>query len=178
MPGLQLEVVPAHQLSDPDRAEIIALCDRAYGPSMEPYLQSLPNPTHVIATVDDVIVSHAMWVTRRLQPGAGSLLRTAYVELVATDPRHQRKGYAAAVMRRLAKEITDFDIGALCPSDAGQALYPKLGWQYWRGPLFIRGSHELIPTPNERVMVLPLPKTPRLDIDAPLSAEWREGELW
>jgi hypothetical protein len=29
-----------------------------------------------------------------------------------------------------------------------------------------------------KVMILRLPCTPPLDLDAPLSAEWREGELW
>jgi aminoglycoside 2'-N-acetyltransferase I len=37
----------------------------------------------------------------------------------------------------------------------------------------------MLPTPaEEQVMILRLPKTPPLDPNAPLSAEWREGELW
>jgi hypothetical protein len=28
------------------------------------------------------------------------------------------------------------------------------------------------------VMILRLPRTPPLDLDAPLSIEWREGDLW
>jgi hypothetical protein len=36
-----------------------------------------------------------------------------------------------------------------------------------------------LPTPDEQVMVLRLPRTPAgLSLDAPLSAEWREGEFW
>ena len=56
--------------------------------------------------------------------------------------------------------------------------YARLGWEFWRGPLFIRRADRLIPTPDEDVMILRLPKTPPLDLEAPLSAEWREGELW
>jgi aminoglycoside 2'-N-acetyltransferase I len=33
-------------------------------------------------------------------------------------------------------------------------------------------------TPDEQVMVLRLPRTPLLDLDAALTAEWRPGELW
>jgi hypothetical protein len=34
-------------------------------------------------------------------------------------------------------------------------------------------------TPEEKgVMVLMLPKTPDINLDMSLSAEWREGELW
>jgi hypothetical protein len=35
------------------------------------------------------------------------------------------------------------------------------------------------PTPDETVMILRLRATPAdLDLHAPLSAEWRRGELW
>ena len=175
---LRLELVGGDALEAGTRAEIVALCDRAYERDMAPYFEVLLSQTHVIASLDGVVVSHAMWVTRWLQIGFRPLLKTAYVEMVATEPEYQRRGYAASVMRLLAESITGFEIGALCPSDAGVALYPRLGWEPWRGPLFIRGSHEVIPTPEERVMVLRLPGTPELDLDAPLSAEWREGELW
>ena len=45
-------------------------------------------------------------------------------------------------------------------------------------PLVIRTDKGLLPTPKDRVMVLRLPRTPKLDVEAPLTAEWREGELW
>jgi hypothetical protein len=35
-----------------------------------------------------------------------------------------------------------------------------------------------VDTPDERVMILSLPQTPSLDLDLPLSVEWREGEVW
>ncbi len=79
-------------------------------------------------------------------------------------------------MQRLAKEIVDYELGALCPAEP--SLYLKLGWIFWRGPLYIRTPKGLIPTPDEKIMILNLPKTPVLNLDEPLSAEWREGELW
>jgi aminoglycoside 2'-N-acetyltransferase I len=119
-----------------------------------------------------------MWVTRWLQAGDGPLLRTAYIEAVATDPGHQRRGYTTAVMKALAEAIQDFDVAFLCPSDEGMVLYPRLGWQYWRGPLSIRTPEGRLPTPEERVMFLALPAMPALDPDLPLSAEWRPDDLW
>jgi aminoglycoside 2'-N-acetyltransferase I len=56
--------------------------------------------------------------------------------------------------------------------------YARLGWELWRGPLFVRTDAGLMPTPDEEVMILRLPRTTPLDLDSPLSAEWREGELW
>ena len=79
-------------------------------------------------------------------------------------------------MQRLAEEIRDFDIG--CLSTGLLDFYSRLGWVSWRGSLFIRKDGELVPTPNDTAMVLPLPSTPNLDLDALPSVEWREGELW
>ena len=42
----------------------------------------------------------------------------------------------------------------------------------------IRQDSGLLPTPDEEIMILPMPQTPPLDLDAPISAEWRVGELW
>ena len=122
------------------------------------------------------MVSHAMWVTRWLQAGNQPPLRTAYVEMVATEPQFQGRGLASAVMRRLATAIDDFEMGGLCPAEP--MLYTKLGWVFWQGPLFIRTGEGLLSTTETQIMILRLSKTPPLDLTLPLSAEWREGELW
>jgi aminoglycoside 2'-N-acetyltransferase I len=133
---------------------------------------------HVLALVDDLVVSHALWVTRWLAPGERSPLRTAYVEAVATDPAHQGRGFGSAVMRALVREVSDFELAALCPSDEGQSLYARLGWETWLGPLGIRQGSGLIETPDESIMIHRLPRSPQLDVRDPLSAEWRPGEWW
>ena len=92
----------------------------------------------------------------------------------ATAPDRQGRGYASAIMRRLAAAIGDWSLGALSPSDA--SFYARLGWERWRGPLSIRTADGPLATPDEEVMILRLPATPPLDLDAPLSAEWRAGE--
>lgn len=174
--NLRIEVVSADDLTPDLLLAVHGLCKRAYEEDLAPLFATFLGPTHVLGFLGSTLVSHAMWVTRWLQPEDGSRLRTAYVEMVATEPHLQRHGFATAVMGRLANAVTEYDLGGLCPGTP--ALYARLAWVFWRGPLFIRSRERLVPTPDERVMILALPKTPSLDSDQPLSAEWREGELW
>ena len=173
---LKLEVLHADQLTSQQLAEIHVLCDRAYQADLGPLFRTFTDTTHVLGWWDSAIVSHAMWVTRWLQPGNQPPLRTAYVEMVATEPQFQGRGFATAVMRRLASAIHDFQLGGLSPAEP--MLYEKLGWVFWKGPLFIRTPDGLLSTPEDSVMILRLPGTPSLDLTLPLSAEGREGELW
>ncbi|MDD5338473.1 MAG: GNAT family N-acetyltransferase [Dehalococcoidales bacterium] len=142
-------------------------------------LPTFHDAVHVLGRVDGKLVTHALWVTRWLQSGDKSLWCTAFVEAVATDHAYRRRGYASAVMRRITEEIKDYDIGGLC-TGGSQHLYQTVGWQLWQGPLSIRlKDGTFMPTPDEHgVMVLTLPKTPPFNLASPLSAEWREGELW
>ena len=157
--------------------EVLALGALAYGEDLTELYREIGPATHVLVRDGGLLVSHAMWVTRWLQVGAARPLKTAYVEFVATHPEFRNRGLASQVMRRLVSEIPDsYELAALCPATAG--LYQRLGWRFWRGPLFARTAGRRIPTPDERVMILPLAKTPRLDLDLPLSVEWRPGEVW
>jgi aminoglycoside 2'-N-acetyltransferase I len=176
--GLELRVVQSDSLSPGLRAEILALCQAAYEQDLAWLFATFEAAKHVLGYVGEALVSHALWVSRMLQVGDGPALKAAYVELVATRKPDRRRGFASRVMRRLAQEIPDtYDVAALCPADP--EFYVPLGWRLWRGPLSIRlPTGELQATPDERVMVLELPGRRSLDLDAPLSAEWRPGELW
>jgi aminoglycoside 2'-N-acetyltransferase I len=58
-------------------------------------------------------------------------------------------------------------------------FYERLGWEVWRGPLAGRGEHGLIPTPEQRgVMVLRLPRTLRLDLETQLTIECQSYRIW
>lgn len=176
---LKIEVLPADQLTPEQVVQVHALCLRAYAiynVDLEPLFQTFSGVTHVIGWWGPAMVSHAMWVTRWLQPAGLPPLRTAYVEMVATEPEFQGRGFASQVMRRLQSAIQDFELGGLSPAEP--MLYTKLGWVFWQGPLFIRTQDGPLPTLDGEVMVLRLPKTPSLDLGSALSAEWREGELW
>lgn len=173
---LAVEQVPSAALT-PELAETVhSLCDAAYGSATASYLESIGPGEHLLGRRDGVLVSHLMWVTRWLQPAGHEPLRTAYVEMVATDPGWQRQGCATALLGQVVPRVAEYDLAALCPATEG--LYARLGWRFWRGPLRVRKDGRLLATPEERVMILPLPGTPPLDLDAPLSVEWRPGEVW
>jgi GNAT superfamily N-acetyltransferase len=170
------------------REEILALCAAAYEEDLSQYLDDIGEGEHLLGWEDGLLVSHLLWVERLLhrdRRGAAQRppFRSAYIELVATAPSHQGRGHASVLMRAAATAISDFDIGALSPSD--EAFYARLGWERWRGPLFVReradesGQAAWEATPDEEIMFLRLPGTPSgLDMRAPLAADWRPGEVW
>ena len=162
---------------DPDvRAAVWALCDAAYQADTSSYFRDIGPGEHLLGLHNGVLVSHLMWVTRRLQPGESPPLRTAYVEMVATAPDAQGRGYASALLEYFVPQVGDYQLAALSP--ATPHLYARLGWTFWRGPLTVRYEGRIVPTPEERVMILPLPLTTILNLDLPLSIEWRPGEVW
>lgn len=174
---LTFQISQASELSPNDRQTLIELCTAAYEENFDHLFDSLPGSTHIIARLENEIVSHAAWVTRWLQPEGLPELRTAYIEAVATLPRYQGQGFGSAVLRNLVPYISDYELGALSPSEAD--FYARFGWELWQGPLFIRTAAGLEPSPaDEEVMILRLPQTPALNLHAALSAEWRAGELW
>ena len=174
--SLTFEVIATDKLTVAQHEAVVELCTAAYAFDFSDFFVQMPGCVHVLAWQAGILVSHAAWVTRWLQPAGHAPLRTAYVEAVATAPAHARKGFATATMRHLAEQILDFDLGGLSPSDP--VFYARTGWESWRGPLAIRTEAGLLATPGEEVMILRLPRTPPLDLDGPLSAEWRSGEVW
>jgi aminoglycoside 2'-N-acetyltransferase I len=176
MNQLLIEIKLKNQLISADYRAIIDLCERAFEEDCDQLMATFIDPVHVLAKLDGKLVSHALWITRWLQIGTQAPLRTAYVEAVATDLEYHGQGFATAVMERLHAEIQDYDIGGLSPAET--TLYSRLGWEYWQGPLHGRRGGESILFPEEAAMVLRLPNTPEIDIQAPASIEWREGDVW
>ena len=173
----RIDVVEGQQLSAEERSNIITMSSRAFEEDLKPMFDVFSQPTHVLGYQAGKLVSHALWITRWLELNHNRMLRTAYVEAVATEEAYRRRGYASLIMRRVQKEIQDYQLGALSPFRVG--FYERLGWELWRGPLYIRTETGEIPSPtDEEVMIFRLPNTPDLDLTAALSAEWREGEVW
>jgi aminoglycoside 2'-N-acetyltransferase I len=160
------------------RREAIELCRLAYDEDLTELFESVGPAVHVLIRDGDVLVTHAMWCIRWLQVDRGPLIRTAYVEAVATHPDYRKRGLASRAMRRLIAEIPEeFELAALSPATI--PLYERLGWRCWVGPLSVRmpgGESEA--TPEETVMIHELPGRPPVDIRQPLSVEWRPGEVW
>lgn len=171
-----VELKEGAALSEAEWGAIIALCEAAFAEDFSRAFAPFARSWHVLVRQEGALVCHACWVERWLQSTGLSLLHTAYIEAVATHPAWQRRGYGQLAMERIAGEIVGYDLGALSPAVA--PFYERLGWEHWRGPTAIRTATGLLPTPDEEIMILRLPQTPPLDLDAPITAEWREGELW
>jgi len=133
---------------------------------------------HVVLDVDGEIVAHASLVERDLRVD-GRALRTGYVEAVATAPAHQHRGYGTQVMQAIAEEIrAEYELGALGTGEI--VFYERLGWRVWPGPTSVRTDDGERRTPDEDggIMVLFTSATPAIDLDAPISCEWRPGDVW
>ncbi|MGZ8596932.1 MAG: GNAT family N-acetyltransferase, partial [Actinomycetota bacterium] len=109
----------------------------------------------------------------------GRSLATGYVEAVATVPAFRLQGHASTVMRAVG-EVLDarYELGAL---DTGYLdFYARFGWVAWEGPTMVRTGRGVIGTPEEdgAVMVRMTPLSPELDLAAPVSCDWRPGDVW
>ena len=132
---------------------------------------------HAVVRDEDRIVSHAAVVARELfldEP-----IRTGYVEGVATLPDLQGHGLGSAVMRIVNEHLRGtYRLGALATARIG--FYERLGWERWRGATSVRTPEGTIRTPEDDgwIMVLRTPSSPALDLDAPISCDPREGDVW
>jgi aminoglycoside 2'-N-acetyltransferase I len=177
--GLDVLARRTEDLDEATRSAVVRLCMEAHNePDFENLFSYLPpEGLHVLAYLGEELVGHAVVTTRWLQPDGLPLLRTAYVDAVATAPTHQGRGIGSTVMRHLASVVTDYDIACLETERLG--FYERLGWDQWRGPLAGRSDEGLIPTPGETgVMILRLRRTPELDNQALLTIEATPVRIW
>ncbi len=168
--------VPGDALTRAQTEQIIALCSEVFRTDYAFYMNlDLPR-VHVLGYAGERLVAHALWLTRRLQVGAGPWFEAAYVEGVATHADFRRQGYGSAVLRRLQDEISGYDLGALSPSRP--EWYAWLGWERWQGRLFIAKDGVTEETLDECVLIFRTPLTGALDLTASLTGKWRPFELW
>ena len=123
-----IRLIRTDDLRPEEVASLRALFDAAWsnkdGRFSEDDWTSASGGTHVIASIGDRIVSHASVVERVLETG-DLVLRTGYVEAVATWPEHQGAGHATRVMRAVGELLGGYGLGAL---DTGTpAFYERLG---------------------------------------------------
>lgn len=168
------------ELDADTRAAIIHLCRTAHQEEdfihLFTYIPS--GGIHVLAYREQELVSHAVATTRWLQPEGQPLLRTAYIDAVATVPALQGQGIGSAVMRHLASVIADSDFEIACLETDRISFYARIGWEEWRGPLAGRKGTELLPTPDQKgIMILRLARTPPLDLGGLLVVAY-DGRIW
>lgn len=180
---LHVRRVATPELRAAEIMEVRALLDAAFGDDPEERFtehdwQHALGGIHFLVGEAGRIVGHASVVERDIRV-AGRPVRTGYVEAVATAVDRQRAGIGTAVMRAVAEHLDAYELGAL--GTAEHAFYERLGWTTWRGPSSVRTADGELPTPDEdgHIMVLRTPRTaPDLDLDAPISCEWRPGDAW
>jgi len=176
---LSVQQAETGELSSALRAEIIRVCIAAHEEDdFQNLFSYIPaGGRHFLTFRGDELVSHAVVTTRWLQPEGHPLLKTAYVDAVATEPKYQGHGHSSAVMRTLAQSIDDYAIACLETDIPG--FYTRLGWEVWRGRLAGRESDgQIVPTPEQTgILILRLPHTPALDLDSLLTIEI-DGRVW
>jgi GNAT superfamily N-acetyltransferase len=177
-----MSVMPTAALTPALREGIVGVCSRAYAdnPSQDftnLFVEYVTDSMHVMAFEGEVLVAHACYATRWLEPEGFEPLRTAYVDAVATEPDLQRRGIGRAVMQRLAEEASGYQLNALS-SDEAVDFYERLGWERWQGPTAVRKPQGPEPTPNDIVLILRTASTPPLDSTRLLIADYRKGQPW
>ena len=176
------------RLSTPDLtasevAAIRAIMDDAFGPDEDERFTDddwhhAVGGLHFVLDVDGMIVTHASVVEREIHV-ADRPCRTGYVEAVATAPAAQDAGYGTLVMTEATAWIRErFELG--CLGTGRHHFYERLGWLTWRGPTSVRTPDGLRRTAEDDgyLMVLPTHSSPALDLAAPISCEWRPGDVW
>lgn len=169
---------------EPERlSELTDLCAAAFAEPREAVWTGKEAGLHVMAEVRGRVVAHAMIVDRALHLGedVSTSIDVGYVELVATRPDLQGLGHGSAVMRTVGEIISQaYALGAL--STGSNGFYARLGWETWTGPTAVRtadGERVRSPSEDGHVMVLRTPGTPPgLRLHAPISVDWRPGDLW
>ena len=126
MSELRLLVRQTDELDEDLTADLIALCEAAFGEPFAAAWEQVGPGLHVIAEVAGQPVAHAQIIDRRLYQGheADLAIDVGYVEHVATRPHAQGRGHATAVMRRVGEIIAEeYALGGL--ATGSNAFYER-----------------------------------------------------
>ncbi len=180
-----IRVLGTEDLRDDEIANIREIMEVAFGDDPEERFLDADwahavGGRHVVLEAEGAIIGHASVVERELHI-AGVPLRTGYVEAVAIQPSFHGRGFGSQIMTVVDAEIrARYELGAL--GTGRHAFYERLGWRTWRGPSSVRTMPDERRTTDEDgyILVLETPSTPitPLDLWAPISCDWREGDVW
>jgi len=175
----QLRIVHTWELPEPTLAAARLLVVEAFdGDFSDQAWEHGLGGLHVLLTEGESLVGHAAVVQRRLVH-AGRALRCGYVEAVAVRADRRRHGYGGDLVSAIGQILRGaYEIGALSASEEGQRLYERHGWSRWRGPTSALTPQGVVATPADDGGVFVLSISVPLDRDAPLTCDWRDGEVW
>lgn len=135
---------------------------------------------HAIARDRSTIIGHAALVQRHLlHRGRG--LRAGYVEAVAVHADHRREGVGDQLLNAVEAATTRaYDLGVLSATEIGLPFYESRHWQPWRGRLRAFTPDGVVPTPDDEgsVLVFGVADSDGIDLDASLTCDFRDGDLW
>jgi aminoglycoside 2'-N-acetyltransferase I len=163
------------ELSPADLDDARALCAASFSDFTEADWSHALGGMHAVVHHDGRLVAHGSVVLRRLMVD-GAWLRCGYVEAVAVADDVRRRGHGTAVMGSLEGLLPGYDLLALSASDAGVPFYDARGWQRWRGPSSVATTVGVVPTPDDDGSLHV--RGDGLDLDAPITCDWREGDVW
>ena len=132
---------------------------------------------HALAFDGETLVGHAALVQRRLLLD-GRVLRAGYVDGVGVREDRRRRGIAGALMAPLEKLLRGYDLGVLSASSAGVALYTGRGWVAWEGPTYVLSPSGILRTADDDGSVYVFRGELEFDLTAPLTCDWRDGDVW
>ena len=133
---------------------------------------------HALICVRGVLIAHGAVVQRRLIH-EGVALRCGYLEAVAVREDWRGQGLGMAIMDAAEQVLRGaYQLGALCSSDLGRAMYVSRGWQPWQGPSAVLSPTGVIPTPDDDGSLFVMPVSVELDTTAELTCDWRPGDVW
>jgi aminoglycoside 2'-N-acetyltransferase I len=133
---------------------------------------------HALICVRGVLIAHGAVVQRRLIH-KGVALRCGYLEAVAVREDWRGQGLGMAIMDAAEQVLRGaYQLGALCSSEAGRAMYVSRGWQPWQGPSSVLSPTGVTPTPDDDGSLFVMPVSVELDTTAELTCDWRPGDVW
>jgi aminoglycoside 2'-N-acetyltransferase I len=133
---------------------------------------------HALICVRGVLIAHGAVVQRRLIH-RGVALRCGYLEAVAVREDWRGQGLGMAIMDAAEQVLRGaYQLGALCSSEAGRAMYVSRGWQPWQGPSAVLSPTGVTPTPDDDGSLFVMPVSVELDTTAELTCDWRPGDVW
>ena len=177
----QLRSVTTAELTEGELEAVRELLFEAFGGRFDEHdWEHSLGGVHVLASEGDEVVAHGAVVPRVLVTG-GRGLRTGYVEGVATRGDRRGRGLATLVMREVGRVIgRGYELGALGDGSGIPGFYQRLGWETWQGPTWVAGPEGRERTAEEdgSILVLRTPATGVLDPTAPITCDWRSGDVW